>query len=48
MTSFSKKELTALHFEEISFVFQSFHLLTTLFTRKTDYDKEERMKEVLK
>lgn len=53
----SKKKIADFRFEEIGFIFQQFHLLPTLtaienvltplFARKVDYDKQERAEEVL-
>src|SRR5690625_518720 len=53
----SKKKIADFRFEEIGFIFQQFHLLPTLtalenvltplFARRVDYDKQKRAKEVL-
>lgn len=53
----SKKKIADFRFEEIGFIFQQFHLLPTLtaienvltplFARKVDYDKQKRAEEVL-
>lgn len=53
----SKKKIADFRFEEIGFIFQQFHLLPTLtavenvltplFARKVDYDKQQRAEEVL-
>lgn len=53
----NKKKIADFRFEEIGFVFQQFHLLPTLtaienvltplFARKVDYDKQERAAEAL-
>lgn len=53
----NKKKIADFRFEEIGFVFQQFHLLPTLtavenvltplFARKVDYNKQERAEEVL-